>query len=143
MYHVSWAKRSFEGNIADGLHVGCAFRLSALPCIAHSTYLSSTSHPHNSRISISPFSATILTMPFLESLQDGLDRILPRKKGVVSKSMSGGIGNNVGIVRYQDDVRFPPAPFFFTRSCSGVAALQSGWSSQSILISTSFPTWFT
>ena len=53
-------------------------------------------------------------MPFLESLQDGLDRILPRwkKDAVVSKSMSGGIGNNVGVVRYQDDVRFPPALSF-------------------------------
>lgn len=44
-------------------------------------------------------------MPFLESLQDGLDRILPKKKVVgISKSVSG-IGGTIGVVRYQDDVR--------------------------------------
>lgn len=50
-------------------------------------------------------------MPFMESLQDGLDRILPKRKKnvVISKSISGGIGGTVGVVRYQDDVRFTPA----------------------------------
>lgn len=52
-------------------------------------------------------------MPFLESLQDGLDRILPRRKNAaVSKSISGGIGHTAGIVRYQDDVRLLPAVSF-------------------------------
>ena len=52
-------------------------------------------------------------MPLLESLQDGLDRILPRrnKDARVSKSMSGGTGNTVGVVRY-DDVRLLPAVSF-------------------------------
>lgn len=77
-------------------------------------------------------------MLLLESLQDGLDRILPRRKkdAVVSKS-------NIGIVRYQDDVRFSPALlrsilFLLLPRCSLVAR-----SSQSVLISTSFPTLFT
>jgi hypothetical protein len=52
-------------------------------------------------------------MPFLESLQDGLDRILPRRRNAaVSRSISGGIGHTAGIVRYQDDVRVPPAVSF-------------------------------
>lgn len=50
-------------------------------------------------------------MPLLDSLQDGLDRILPRRnKPVLSKSVSGGIGTTVGVVRFQDDVRW--LPFF-------------------------------
>lgn len=63
-------------------------------------------------------------MPFLESVQDGLDRILPRKKRdpIVSKSISGGMGGTAGIVRYQDDVRLFPA-CFLAPSFLAVAAL--------------------
>ena len=64
-------------------------------------------------------------MPFLESLQDGLDRILPKRRNgvVISKSTSGGIGSTVGVVRYQDDVRLSPT--FSFGLVLGVAALQT------------------
>lgn len=72
------------------------------------------------------FLAAHTTMPFLESLQDGLDRILPKRRNdvVISKSVSGGIGSTVGVVRYHDNVSHPPAPFpsFWSRSwCCRVA----------------------
>lgn len=96
------------------------------------TYCAAPRHP-SPHISISPSSSA--TMPFLESMQDGLDRILPRKKRnpIVSKSISGGIGSTAGIVRYQDDVRFFPARFLVS-----LFLLLPRWSSQRILISTSF-----
>ena len=122
-------------NSVQGCHRRRSLRRLRI-CIAnqYTYYLPPLTNPH---LSISPFSV----MTFLESVQDGLDRILPkrRKHATVSKSISGGIGNTAGIVRYQDDVRFPPAAsfrsvlFLLLPRCSLVGR-------RNILISTSFPT---
>jgi len=74
----------------------------------------------------------------LESLQDGLDRILPRKGPIFSKSMSGGIGNTAGMVKYQDDMIISkPAIIFHTSQAffnflsmacfASVASFQAKW----------------
>lgn len=42
-------------------------------------------------------------MPFLEALQDGLDRVLPRKTKSSAVPIVG-VGNGRGMVNYEDDV---------------------------------------
>ncbi|KAG9315137.1 hypothetical protein JVU11DRAFT_4260 [Chiua virens] len=79
-------------------------------------------------------------MPFLESLQDRLDRILARRRRdpIVSKSISGGIGSTVGAVRYHDDMIISkPAIIFHTSQAffnflamacfASVASFQAKW----------------
>ncbi|KIJ66810.1 hypothetical protein HYDPIDRAFT_108723 [Hydnomerulius pinastri MD-312] len=79
-------------------------------------------------------------MPFMDALQDGLDRVLPqRKKSTpVSASISGGIGNGHGVVRYEDDmiiskpaIIFHISQIFFnflSMACfASVASFQAKW----------------
>lgn len=78
------------------------------------------------------------TMSFMDTLQNGLDRILPqrRKPAMASSSLSGGIGN--GVVRYEDDMIISkPAIIFHTSQAffnfismacfASVASFQAKW----------------
>lgn len=52
-------------------------------------------------------------MPFIETLQDGLDRVLPRKMKSNRVPAVIGIGNGSGMVNYEDDVSAVVRPHFF------------------------------
>jgi hypothetical protein len=79
-------------------------------------------------------------MPFMDVLQDGLERVLPQRKksAVVSTSISSRIGNGHGMVRYEDDMIISkPAIIFHTSQIffnflsmalfASVASFQAKW----------------
>jgi len=53
-------------------------------------------------------------MSFMETLQDGLDRVLPRKMKSSRSPAVIGIGNGSGMVNYEDDVSAVRPHFFHT-----------------------------